>query len=160
MNEIVLFLNEKEKIVELELVCSYFPSCMLKVSGLLLPPLFHPSFTLSALLIRGARSEKKYMGDLIHRLSIRVIEWRAPKNQWLASAAADRKVVRTPGEDFSCSFVVRLLSDPLRLHGSRATGSSALLLNFCSISRDCTMFHPLSRRISGCSPSVSSTLYC
>lgn len=74
MNEIVLFLNEKEKIVELELVCSYFPSCMLKVSGLLLPPLFHPSFTLSALLIRGARSEKKYMGDLIHRLSIRVIE--------------------------------------------------------------------------------------
>lgn len=155
----------KEKIVEIELVRSHFPSHILKVSVLLLPPLFLPSSLLPACVrFRTCGGWKKknrvtsFTGYQLGSFSD-VLQ----RNQWLASAASDRKVACTPEADFSRSPVVRLLSEvALILCGGMAHGghgsSRALLLNFCSISRDCTIFHPLSHIISGGSPSVSSTL--
>lgn len=147
----------KEKIVEIELVCSHFPSHILKVTVLLLlPPLFLPSSAPSCFRFTSwkRRRRRRRKSDLVHRLSIRVIWWRAPQNQWVASA--DRKVAHAPEAVFSWSLVaVWGGPDPLWLHGSRATRAAVLC---CSISRDCTIFYPLSCIISVCSPSVSSTL--
>lgn len=49
----------KGKIVEIELVCSHFPSHMLKVSVLPLPPSFLPSSAPACLRFRSWGSEKK-----------------------------------------------------------------------------------------------------
>lgn len=55
-------------------------------------------------------------------------------------------------------FCLRLPSSSVAARLTGHTSSRALLLSFCSISTDCTIFHPLSHIISGFSPFVSSTL--